>query len=94
MFPSEVPDHSYLAQSQNKTVIHLPDRPCCSRSKVKGHLQIYHAYIRDPNAPDDDDDDEESETNENENANNSSEANGRVQLKNDQFMIFAQTIVG
>ena len=28
-------------------------RPRSARSKVKGHLQLYHAYIRDPAAPPD-----------------------------------------
>ena len=25
---------------------------------MKGHLQIYHAFIKDPNSPDDDEDEE------------------------------------
>ena len=47
---------------------------------MKGHLQIYHAFIRDPNAPDDEDDDEE-ETNNDSNANSSIEANGKQTAK-------------
>ena len=44
---------------------------------MKGHLQIYHAFIRDP----DDEDDDEEETNDESNANSSIEANGKQTAK-------------
>lgn len=56
----ELPLNNLPRESEDRQVPHkfYILRPRSARSKVKGHLQIYHAFIKDPNSPDDDEDEE------------------------------------